>query len=207
MMLALPWVFIRISAQTATFAVYIINWLVFTTVVESVYSAVRTDPLYKAHYVSSWKSWPEIQIRCVKLLYDRDKILDSVEWSYLVISYYMDIFWEGLMEIRKIFKENCLHSGWDINTSHPGKSQKHYIMNLLDRRTLIKQSTILSEGASQKQIHNLRNTILYAEFQTIFRQRYFTFIRLHCAGWAALKSVTVNLSFPKNLMKKNVFHK
>jgi hypothetical protein len=43
--------FVRISEQTAAFPVYIINWLVFITVVESVYSAVRTDFLYKADYV------------------------------------------------------------------------------------------------------------------------------------------------------------
>jgi len=35
----------------ATFALYIINCVVFITVVESVYGAVRTDSLYKAHYV------------------------------------------------------------------------------------------------------------------------------------------------------------
>jgi len=42
--------FERISEQTATFAGYIIKWSVFITVVESVYSAVRTDSLYKADY-------------------------------------------------------------------------------------------------------------------------------------------------------------
>ena len=47
--------FVLISEQTATFALYIINWLVFATVVESVYSAVRTDFLYKANYFSSLK--------------------------------------------------------------------------------------------------------------------------------------------------------
>jgi hypothetical protein len=47
--------FVRISEQTATFAVYVINWLVFITVAESVYSAVRTDCLYKADNVSSLK--------------------------------------------------------------------------------------------------------------------------------------------------------
>ena len=47
--------FVRISEQTATFALYIINWLVFITVVESVYCAVRTDSLYKADYFSSLK--------------------------------------------------------------------------------------------------------------------------------------------------------
>jgi hypothetical protein len=50
--LALCWKFIRISEQTATFALYIINWLVFIIVVESVYCAVRTDYLHKADYVS-----------------------------------------------------------------------------------------------------------------------------------------------------------
>ena len=47
--------FVRISEQTATFALYIINWLAFITVVGSVYCAVRTDSLYKADYVSSLK--------------------------------------------------------------------------------------------------------------------------------------------------------
>ena len=41
--------------QRATFALYIINCLVFITVVESVYCAVRTDSLYKADYVSYLK--------------------------------------------------------------------------------------------------------------------------------------------------------
>jgi hypothetical protein len=48
MVFALPWVFLRISEQTAAFALYVINWLAFITGVESVYSAVRTDSLYKA---------------------------------------------------------------------------------------------------------------------------------------------------------------
>ena len=43
--------FERISEQTTTFAFYSINRLVFITVAESVYSAVRTDFLYKADYV------------------------------------------------------------------------------------------------------------------------------------------------------------
>ena len=38
--------FVRMSEQTATFALYCINWLVFITVVESVYSAVRIESLY-----------------------------------------------------------------------------------------------------------------------------------------------------------------
>jgi len=44
---------VRIAEQATTFAVYIINRLVFIIVVESVYSAVRTDSLHKADYVSS----------------------------------------------------------------------------------------------------------------------------------------------------------
>jgi len=39
---------VRISEHTAAITLYIINLLAFVTVVESVYSAVRTDPLYKA---------------------------------------------------------------------------------------------------------------------------------------------------------------
>jgi hypothetical protein len=43
--------FVGISEQTAAFAVYVINLLVFITVAESVYSAVRTDALYEADEV------------------------------------------------------------------------------------------------------------------------------------------------------------
>jgi hypothetical protein len=39
--------FVRISEQTATFALQNINWLVFITEVESVHSAVRTESFYK----------------------------------------------------------------------------------------------------------------------------------------------------------------
>jgi len=46
---------VRMSEQTAAFAVYDTKGLVFINVVESVYSAVRTDSLYKADYVSSLK--------------------------------------------------------------------------------------------------------------------------------------------------------
>ena len=38
--------FVRISEQTATFALYLINWLVFISEVESVYCAVRIKSLY-----------------------------------------------------------------------------------------------------------------------------------------------------------------
>jgi len=40
--------FVLISEQTVTSATYIINWLVFTTEMKSVYSAVRTGSLNKA---------------------------------------------------------------------------------------------------------------------------------------------------------------
>ena len=46
-------VFLWISKQTSTIALYVINWLAFITVVESVYSAVRIDSSYKSDYV-----WP-----------------------------------------------------------------------------------------------------------------------------------------------------
>ena len=45
------------NSELRTFALYIISWLVFITVVKSVYSAVRTDSLYKADYVWSFKSY------------------------------------------------------------------------------------------------------------------------------------------------------
>ena len=38
--------FVRISEQTATFALHCINWLVFITEVESVYCAVSFESLY-----------------------------------------------------------------------------------------------------------------------------------------------------------------
>jgi hypothetical protein len=43
------------NLRTAAFAVHVINWLVFITVVESVYSVAQTDALYKADYASSLK--------------------------------------------------------------------------------------------------------------------------------------------------------
>ena len=47
---------VNFSEQTAAFVVYVINWLVFIAVVESVYSAVQTDCLYKADCVWSLES-------------------------------------------------------------------------------------------------------------------------------------------------------
>jgi hypothetical protein len=40
-----------LSEQTAAFAVYVINWVIFITEIKSVYSAVRTDRLYKVDCV------------------------------------------------------------------------------------------------------------------------------------------------------------
>ena len=56
MVLVLRWMFSTDLEQTETFALYVINWFFFITVEESVYSAVRTDSLYKADYVSFVKS-------------------------------------------------------------------------------------------------------------------------------------------------------
>ena len=47
--------FVRISEQTAIFALYCINWLGFISAVESVYCAVRTESLNKAVCASSLK--------------------------------------------------------------------------------------------------------------------------------------------------------
>jgi hypothetical protein len=46
--------FVRVSEKTATFALYTIKRLVFITEVESVYSAVPNESLYKT-YASSLK--------------------------------------------------------------------------------------------------------------------------------------------------------
>ena len=53
MALALVECFVRISEKTATFVLYSIDWLVFITVVGSVYCVVQTDSLYKTDYVPS----------------------------------------------------------------------------------------------------------------------------------------------------------
>jgi len=47
--------FVWLSEQTVNFVLYIFNKLFFITLVESVYSEVRTESLYKADYVSSLK--------------------------------------------------------------------------------------------------------------------------------------------------------
>jgi len=43
MVLALPWVFCADPIRGSDFCSYVINWLIFITVVESFYYAVRTD--------------------------------------------------------------------------------------------------------------------------------------------------------------------
>jgi hypothetical protein len=55
MLLALRWWFCTDLRTERTSALYKFNWSVFITVVVSVYSAVRTDSLYKAEYASSLK--------------------------------------------------------------------------------------------------------------------------------------------------------
>jgi hypothetical protein len=55
MVLAVRWVFCVDLRTDSDLSLYIINALVFITVMESVYSAVRTDSLDKANYVSSIK--------------------------------------------------------------------------------------------------------------------------------------------------------
>jgi hypothetical protein len=47
--------FVRVSEQTATFALYSINRLFYITEVESVYSAVRTESLYKTDTLRLWR--------------------------------------------------------------------------------------------------------------------------------------------------------
>ena len=51
--------FVFIWEQTATCATYSINWLVFITEMESVYSAVRTGCLNKAVCASYLKGWSQ----------------------------------------------------------------------------------------------------------------------------------------------------
>ena len=55
----------RNSEQTATFALYSTNRLDFITVVESVYSAVRTDSLYTADLHLVFKSLNKLKIQNV----------------------------------------------------------------------------------------------------------------------------------------------
>ena len=99
-----------ISDQTAIFALYIINWLVFITVVESVYCAVRTDSLYKADYVSSLKG-----LRSKMSLYGKiqnprlpqDKTKHKGQQSFLTVFNYILLY---NLEIYRLFICNKLSS-------------------------------------------------------------------------------------------------
>jgi len=55
-------------------------------VVESVYSAVRTDSLYKADYVSSLKGQRIVTFRQTRLRTKFYKVLDLVIYSYIDLS-------------------------------------------------------------------------------------------------------------------------
>jgi CHASE2 domain-containing sensor protein len=75
---------VLMSEQRAGFDVYDIKGLVFINVVESVYSAVRTDSLYKGDYVS---------------------FLLRINWAFFggllcwrCVSYFhIDIFWDNIL--------------------------------------------------------------------------------------------------------------
>jgi hypothetical protein len=55
-----------LALRCVAFAADVINWLIFITVVQSVYSAVRTDSLYKADYVSFFKTLIDtVTARCL----------------------------------------------------------------------------------------------------------------------------------------------
>ena len=72
--------FVFIWEQTATCATYSINWLVFITEMKSVYSAVRTDALYKADY--SYKTtWC---IKYPKFIVQNKFILQNKFWLFAV---------------------------------------------------------------------------------------------------------------------------
>jgi len=47
--------FVRLSEQTVSFALYIVNRLVFITEMESVYWAVRTESLYDTVPLVLWR--------------------------------------------------------------------------------------------------------------------------------------------------------
>jgi hypothetical protein len=65
--------FVWLSEQTVISALYSINRLGFITEVESVYSAVRTDCLYKADLQSWWKVFTARYglIAYIKQIYNR----------------------------------------------------------------------------------------------------------------------------------------
>ena len=64
---------VRILEQTATFALYCINWLVFITEVDSVYCAVRIESLYNTDTIRFYKVNPLNTKR--RLLYLKTKFV------------------------------------------------------------------------------------------------------------------------------------
>ena len=139
--------------------------------------------LITVFYAVCLKIWPGIQIIRVEMLDNEEEILNSVEWSCLVTLAVIWIFsgrdwrkaeksWKKTLSVLSLIPTRRIRI----------QSQKHYIIYLLDRCILIKKSKIVSEGKSQTQIQNLKNTILYTKLQTLFGQRYVTCIRWHCTG-------------------------
>ena len=91
--------FVRISEQTAIFALYIINWLVSIIVVESVYCAVRTGSLNKAVCASSLTRLLTGSWTCNKCIHSCDcpdiRTFNKVELGYEVmakLNFILDIF-------------------------------------------------------------------------------------------------------------------
>ena len=75
-----------ISEQKATIALYSINWLVFITVVESVYCAVRTGSLNKAVcciYLRTNSDLCHLQHKLIGF-YNRDEncLLRGTDWVF-----------------------------------------------------------------------------------------------------------------------------
>jgi hypothetical protein len=116
--------FVRISEQTATCALYVINWLVFITVVYSVYSAVRTYSLYKADYVSSVRvkvNWLGLLVfrTVVYSVYSAVRNYSSYKADY-VSSVRVKVNWLGLVMEKQLFFFEVTQSGtsrrWQYNT-------------------------------------------------------------------------------------------
>jgi hypothetical protein len=81
------------SEQTATFALYNINSVVFITEVESVYSAVRTESWYDTGFV----------FRVIKV---GDEIIFDVLWSDFALSvlYKSQLYWYCMFSFAYIFR-------------------------------------------------------------------------------------------------------
>jgi hypothetical protein len=70
---------VRISEQRATVVFYIIDGLVFISLVERVYGAVRTDSLYKAGYIYTFSV-----VKCLEI------ILNSTFCTHKLMEYISD---------------------------------------------------------------------------------------------------------------------